>query len=127
MAKKERKDRQPTKRKRPKAGYRAHHGDRVLQTWTVGPLPIVNRLLQRMRLEEILQRHLPPDDPRLEVPTARCLLLLVRNVLLSREPIYGLGEWAECYAPDLLGLTPRQLGQLNDDRVGRSLDAGEGS
>ncbi len=122
MAKKERKDRQPTKRKRPKAGYRARHGDRVLQTWTVGPLPVVNRLLQRMRLEEILQRHLPPDDPRLEVPTARCLLLLVRNVLLSREPIYGLGEWAECYAPDLLGLTPRQLGQLNDDRVGRSLD-----
>jgi transposase len=58
----------------------------------------------------------------MEVPTVRCLLLLLRNVLLSREPIYGLGEWAERYAPDLLGLTQRQLSQLNDDRVGRSLD-----
>ena len=122
MAKKKRKNQKPTKRNRPKAGYRARCGDRVLQSWTVGPLPIVNRLLQRMRLEEILLLHLPPDDPRMEVPTVRCLLLLVRNVLLSREPIYGLGEWAECYAPDLLGLTQRQLGQLNDDRVGRSLD-----
>jgi transposase len=122
MAKTERKTQKPTKRNRPKAGYRARCGDWFLQSWTVGPLPIVNRLLQRMRLEEILQLHLPPDDPRVEVPTVRCLLLLVRNVLLSREPMYGLGEWAECYAPDLLGLTQRQLGQLNDDRVGRSLD-----
>jgi transposase len=122
MAKKERKNQKPTKRNKTKAGYRARCGDWVLQSWTVGPLPIVNRILERMRLEEILQQHLPPDDPRVEVPTVRCLLLLVRNVLLSREPLYGLGEWAERYAPDLLGLTQRQLGQLNDDRVGRSLD-----
>jgi transposase len=121
MAKKERKNHKPRKRN-SKAGYCARCGDWSLLSWTVGPVPIINRLLQRMRLEEILQQHLPPDDPRVEVPTVRCLLLLVRNVLLSREPIYGLGEWAERYAPDLLGLTQRQLGQLNDDRVGRSLD-----
>jgi len=122
MTKKERKNQKPTKRNKSKAGYRARCGDWILQSWTVGPLPIVNRLLERMRLEEIVQQHLPPDDPRVEVPTVRCLLLLVRNVLLSREPISGLGEWAERYAPNLLGLTQRQLGQLNDDRVGRSLD-----
>ncbi len=122
MMKKERKSQNPTKRNRRKVGYRARCGDWILQSWTVGSVPIVNRLLQRMRLEEILLLHLPPDDPRVEVPTVRCLLLLVRNVLLSRQPIYGLGEWAECYAPDLLGLTQRQLGQVNDDRVGRSLD-----
>jgi hypothetical protein len=122
MAKKERKTRKPTRRNKAKAGYRARFGDHILQSWTVGALPIVNPLLQRMRLEEILQQHLPPDDPRVEVPTVRCVLLLVRNVLLSREPLYGLGEWAEQYAPDLLGFTQRQLGQLYDDRVGRSLD-----
>jgi transposase len=122
MTKKQRRNQKPTKRNRRKVGYRARCGDWILQSWTVGPVPIVNRLMQRMRLEEILLLHLPPDDPRVEVPTVRCLLLLVRNVLVSREPIYGLGEWAECYAPDLLGLTQRQLGQLNDDRVGRSLD-----
>jgi transposase len=33
-----------------------------------------------------------------------------------------LGEWSERYAPDLLGLTIRQLGKLNDDRMGRCLD-----
>jgi transposase len=88
----------------------------------VAAVPIINHLLERMRLKEILQQHLPPDDPRLEVPTSCGLLLLVRNVLLSREPIYGLAEWSERYAPDLLGLTVRQLGKLNDDRIGRCLD-----
>ncbi len=34
----------------------------------------------------------------------------------------GIGEWAESYAPDLLGLKPSELKQLNDDRVGRCLD-----
>ncbi len=38
------------------------------------------------------------------------------------EPLYGLGEWAARYAPELLGLTDEQVGVLNDDRVGRALD-----
>jgi len=54
--------------------------------------------------------------------TPRVLLVLVRNLLLPREPIYGIGEWAAHYAPDLLGLDTRQLAAFNDDRLGRSLD-----
>jgi len=48
-------------------------------------------------------------------------VLLVRNILISREPLYGVGEWASRYAPDLLGLTPGQVSALNDDRSGRWL------
>ena len=58
----------------------------------------------------------------MEIPTTTGLLLLLRNLLLSREPIYGVGEWAERYAPDLLGLSSGQLNHLNDDRLGRCLD-----
>ena len=47
--------------------------------------------------------------------------MLLRNLLISREPIYGVGEWAARYAPDLLGLTDAESA-LNDDRVGRALD-----
>jgi hypothetical protein len=35
------------------------------------------------------------------------LLVLVRNLLVSREPLYGVGEWAARHVPALLGLTPR--------------------
>ena len=75
-----------------------------------------------MQLERFLKRHLPPDGRRMAVPTSRCLLLLLRNILLSREPIYGQGEWAERFAPELLGLRRGDLDHVNDDRVGRSLD-----
>jgi hypothetical protein len=88
----------------------------------VGALPLVNRLLERMRLEEILSEQLPPDDPRTELPTARALLVLVRNVLLSRQPVYGVAEWAARLAPDLLDLWPPEVGLLHDDRLGRCLD-----
>ncbi len=45
---------------KPYRGYRAKAGGRTLRSWSVGALPIVNRLLQRMRLAELLEKHLPP-------------------------------------------------------------------
>ena len=48
--------------------------------------------------------------------------VLVRNLLVSREPLYGVGEWAARQAPDLLGLSPEQMAGLNDDRCGRAVD-----
>jgi transposase len=103
-------------------GLRARSGGQTLRTYTIGALPIVNQVLERMQLERFLRRHLPRDGKRMAIPTARCLMLLVRNILFSREPIYGLGEWAERFAPEQLGLGQADLAHLNDDRVGRGLD-----
>ena len=66
-----------------------------LQSFQVGAVPLVNWLLERMRLEEILREQLPEDDPRTELPTACALLALVRNVLLSRQPVYGVGVFRD--------------------------------
>ena len=103
-------------------GRTAQAGDCTLRTYTIGSLPIINRLLERMNLEEILRQHLPRDHANTIVPTARGLLVLVRNLLVSREPIYGVGEWASQYAPELLGLTEDQVRALGDDRLGRESD-----
>jgi len=75
-----------------------------------------------MRLESFLEAYLPRSDARSKITTQEGLLVLVRNYLVRREPIYGVGEWAERFAPDLLGLSSRQVAALNDDRVGRCLD-----
>jgi transposase len=50
------------------------------------------------------------------------LLLLVRNLLISREPLYGVGEWAARHDTRWLDISDEQLPALNDDRVGRALD-----
>jgi transposase len=93
-----------------------------LTSWRVAALPILDYLLRRLRLGDFLREHLPREDRRCRVATATGLLVLVQNLLISREPLYGVGEWAARHVPGLLGLTPGQLPALNDDRVGRCLD-----
>ena len=95
---------------------------RSLCSQSIGALPILNRLIERTRLENFLRAALPAEDARTKLSPAKALLVLLRNLLVSRETIYGVGEWAARHAPDLLGLTPQEIGLLNDDRVGRGLD-----
>jgi transposase len=101
------------------SGSVAKGGGVNLTTTQVSSLPLVNEILERMRLSHFLEVYLP-RRPR--VPSVDGALLLVRNILLSREPVYGVGDWAQQFAPDLLGLTEGQVASLNDDRVGRCLD-----
>ena len=93
----------------------------TLQSYRVGALPIINHLLDRMHLEEILRKHLPAEAPHTKIATARGLMLLIKNILLSREPLYGVSDWAHQYAPDLLELSTTQLFAVNDDRAARWL------
>lgn len=82
---------------------------------------MVNRYFERLRLSELLREHLPADDVRQTIPTHRVVLLLVRNVLLSREPLYGIPEWVARHAPDLFDLYDLEVSTLQDDRLGGCL------
>lgn len=104
-----------------KPGQQAQAPGLTLRSFQVGALPLVNQILERMRLEAFFQEYLPPDDPRCQFPTAQALLVLVRNVLLSREPVYAVGAWAAQFAPDLFNLWEEQVALLHDDRLGRCL------
>lgn len=99
----------------------ATHGQHIL-THAVGALPILNRVLQRMRLKEFLTQSLPPEDKRTKIDTPRVVLLILRNLLVSREPMYGVVEWARNFGPELFDFWSEELDHLNDDRVGRCLE-----
>jgi len=98
------------------------HDGTTLVTHSIGALPILQHLLRRMRLNDFLQQHLPPEDARTKVAAPRVILLLLNNLLVSREPVYGVAEWAREFDPGLFDLQPEQIKQLNDDRVGRCLE-----
>ena len=104
-----------------RTGRQARAGRQTLRSEKIGALPILNHFIKRLRLEELLEEHLPPEDKRVKVPAAKSLLLLLRNLLISREPLYGIGQWAAGYVPDLLGLTLDELEAISDDGVGRAL------
>src|SRR3954471_21118173 len=103
-------------------GHRAEAAGHELHSYRVGSLPILNRIIERLRLEELFRAYLPPQDRRCRIDPAIGLTVLLKNLLLSREPLYGVGEWAARHVPELLGLSEQQLASLNDDRVGRCLD-----
>ncbi len=107
--------------KRKPIGRQARAGRETIRSEKISALPILNHFIERLRLEPWLRECLPPEDNRVKVPAAKALLVLLRNLLISREPLYGMGEWAASYAPDLLGLTLGELEALSDDAVGRAL------
>jgi transposase len=103
-------------------GETARAAGRTLISCRVAALPVLDRFLSRLRLEEFLRDHLPREDRRARVPTATALLVLLKNLLITRAPLYGIGEWTARHVPEWLGLTTAQLPSFNDDRVGRCLD-----
>jgi len=102
-------------------GNVAHSDHGTLCSSTLGALPILDHFLKRMKLEDLVHAYLPKEPPRTRITAARGLTVLVKNFLLTREPLYGLGEWAATCAPDALGLSSAQVLLLNDDRAGRFL------
>src|SRR3954469_15747921 len=119
-------DRSSPAPRRPKRevvpGKHAQADGLELRSYDVGALPLLQRIVERMQLRRILSEHLPRDDSRTELPTITALLVLFANLLMAREPIYGVGEWAALFPPDLLGLREQDLSRLHDDRLGRCLD-----
>ena len=93
-----------------------------LASKAVGPLPIINRFVERLRLDDFFDRFVPQQDRRLKLAPATGLGVLLRNILVARRPLYGLSEWAHRFDQPLLGLPPGDPDILNDDRVGRCLD-----
>lgn len=88
----------------------------------LGALPIVNHFLSRLQIEALLDKRLPPPDPRVKVAPALALMALLRNLILSKAPLYSVSEWGASMLPAALGLTAGQAAVLNDDRMGRALD-----
>jgi Domain of unknown function (DUF4277) len=94
-----------------------------LESLEVGAAPVVHHFLDRLQLEPLLARYLPPASRRPEdIPTSITLCALVTNLLLARRPLYGLPEWAARCVPEYLSLQPGHADLLGDDRSGRALD-----
>jgi transposase len=88
----------------------------------LGPLPIVNHFLQRLGLEDILNAFIPTSDKRISVSHAKCLGVLLRSIIVEREPVYRQQETVQSFAPGMFGLEAEEIEKLGDDRLGRALD-----
>jgi transposase len=99
----------------------AWHGPTLTDdTLAFGPLALIAPLLQRLDIANIIDRHLPPD-PQLAFSHGRVLSLLLAARLCQPTALINVPTWAEDTGADLLWDIPAL--SLNDDRLGRALDA----
>jgi transposase len=94
----------------------------VLHSERLGPLPLVNHFLQRLGLPALLEKHIPTTDRRAALSQATALGVLLRSLIVEREPIYRQGETVHAFAAGCFGLAAEQLARVDDDRLGRALD-----
>lgn len=93
------------------------------ESLAVGAAPVIRHFLETLGLPALLERHLPQLRGRQrDLPSSTVLCVLLSNLLLARQPLYGMAGWAAGFVPEHLGLLPEQFARLNDDRFGRALD-----
>lgn len=86
----------------------------------VGPLLLVQHVLARLGLVGLIDRHVPQRG-RAELTTGEVIAALIANRLCAPAPLYDIAAWGGNAAlHEVLGV-PGML--LNDDRLGRALEA----
>jgi transposase len=85
-----------------------------------GPLALIVPLIERMKLVEIIDRHIPAD-PQAEFSYGSVLSLLVAARLYHPLALINVARWAAEAGADILWNIPVE--KINDDRLGRALGA----
>ena len=78
----------------------------VLQTAKIAPLLIKNHHLSRIGIRELLSERMAGGS---YVSHTECLMILLKNTIMEREPVYGIGKWASPFEPSLLGVSEEQF------------------
>src|SRR5438270_3814512 len=88
---------------------------------SLGALPVLLPLCERLRLREIVNRHCWPEGggPQ-DIDVGCTALVLILNRLSAPQPLVHVETWlAGTVLPELLGV---DAAQCNDDRLARTLD-----
>jgi len=92
-----------------------------LRRYELGGLPLVDTILRRMGLREILAEALELSG-REAISSVDVLTLLVMNLAVAKDPLYELAEWIDALDLRPLGFAQRPAPRFTDDRFGRALD-----
>jgi len=87
-----------------------------LHSERLGPLPLVNAFVQRMGLEALLDRYVPTPDRRSAVSHAQALGVLLRSLIVEREPVYRQQETVYGFAAGLFGVSAQAMQRLTGRR-----------
>lgn len=84
----------------------------------LGALPMLYRLLEVMKVRQIVNRYCPTASP---VDHGTVAMVLLLNRLTAPRPLYQIADWAAKTV--LVSMLDIPASKFNDDRLGRTLDA----
>lgn len=87
----------------------------------LGALPVVKKILEKLSIREIVDRHCPIREGVADYTHGQMVEILIANRLTAPHPLYRFDLWAEEFA--VAELFKVDSAKLNDDRLGRTLDA----
>jgi hypothetical protein len=96
--------------------------DIELETRTVGPLVLTTPVLRRLCLAKIVDRVCPIAE-QADMGHGVVAELAIQCRLTEPQALYDMPDWADRYGIAALYSELERAEQLNDDRVGRMLDA----
>lgn len=93
---------------------------RQIMVKQLGALPVIREYLERLQLKERVDAVAPVREVA-HLTNGEVVLALVANRLTAPRPLYDIVAWAEDWGvEETFGIAPAAL---NDDRLGRCLDA----
>jgi transposase len=93
-----------------------------LQKSVLGADPVIHHYVDKLRIRETFRTYVK-SDARLAMPIEDGVCVLLHNILVEPLPLYEIGQWLALRDPESLGLGREDVAMLNDDRLGRVLDA----
>ena len=94
----------------------------VLRKHFIGAHPIIQWFIERLQIREIVGSYIGQDG-RAALSLEKTLGVLIHNILTSPMPMYEIADWALPLSSESLGLEQEDMVLLNDDRIGKGLDA----
>jgi len=88
----------------------------------LGADPLIHYYVEKLRICETFRTYVK-SDARLAMPIEAGVCILLHNILTEPLPLYEIGQWLALRDPESLGLGHDDAALLNDDRLGRVLDA----
>ncbi len=97
-------------------------GEVEFETRTIGPLVLTTPMLTNLGFGEIVNRHCPIAEQG-DINHGTIAELVVQCRLSDPRALYDMEDWADKYGIAELYPAFEAAAQLNDDRLGRMLDA----
>jgi transposase len=94
---------------------------RKINRYRVGELPLMEAIVKRLNLREILNEFVPPRKNEEMLPSD-ALILLIYNLAVEKSPLYELQEWVNSLELRCFGYEKYREMKFTDDRFGKYLD-----